>query len=277
MQKAKTYPCVLTIAGADPSGGAGIQADIKTIAATGGYAVSAITALTAQNTQGVQAIYAVPASFVAAQVEAIFSDIEVHSIKLGALLSEEVIETVAALLKKHRVNNVVLDPVMVSKNGSELLKSSALEALKKELFSLTAVVTPNLDEAEKLLAQRITNLSEMEGAASALGDQYKTNILIKGGHLNTEDSIDVLYLYKHLKCYRYAVERIETKNTHGTGCTLSSAIASYLAQGYLLSDAVARAKQYLTQAMQGGSRFRLGQGYGPLAHFYNREDLAGDE
>ncbi len=269
MQKTKTYPCVLTIAGSDSSGGAGIQADIKTIAATGGYAVSAITALTAQNTQGVQAIYAVPASFVAAQVEAVFADIEVNAVKLGALLSQEVIETVVALLKKHRVNSVVLDPVMVSKNGSELLQSDALDVLKKELFGLTTVVTPNLDEAEKLVAQRITNLSEMEAVASALGDQYKTNILIKGGHLNTKDSIDVLYLYEDSKCYQYAAERIETKNTHGTGCTLSSAIASYLAQGYLLPDAVARAKQYLMQAMQAGSHFRLGQGHGPLAHFYN--------
>ncbi len=263
----------MTIAGSDSSGGAGIQADIKAISATGGYAASTITALTAQNTQGVQAICAVPPSFVAAQMEAVFSDIEVQAVKIGMLFNQEIIEAVSTVLERYTVGSIVLDPVMVSTSGSELLEPDAIDVLKNKLFCLSTLITPNLIEAEKLIEKSITNLSEMETAAAALGNQYKTNVLIKGGHLNTKESTDVLYLYEQSRCYQYASERIETKNTHGTGCTLSSAIASYLAQGYVLPEAIVAAKQYLTQAIQAGSAFKLGQGYGPLAHFYNLEPV----
>lgn len=264
----KKPPCVLTIAGSDSSGGAGIQADIKTVSATGCYAASVITALTAQNTRGVQAVYALPDYFVKQQLESVFDDLNFDAIKIGMLFDTKTMLSVATALIKYKPSNIVLDPVMISKSGSELLKSGAIEYLKNHIFSLCSLITPNITEAEKLLEKEIRSESDMSLAATTLGEHYKTNILIKGGHLNSVISPDVLYSYIDAKFFWYITERLNTKNTHGTGCTLSSAIASFLAQDYSLNDAIAAAKNYLTNAIRFGSEANIGHGFGPVDHFY---------
>lgn len=262
------YPCVLTIAGTDPSGGAGVQADIKTITATGSYAASVITALVAQNTQGVQAIQEVTPEFVTQQLNSVFSDMTISAVKIGMLHTEAVIEAVAAILEKYEPNYIVVDPVMVAKNGCELLPSSRVQYLKERLFPLVHLMTPNLFEAEKILGEKIENIMQMESAAERMANSYQINVLVKGGHLDTCLSSDVLYSYLDKKHKWFHEERIQTKNTHGTGCTLSTAIASYLAQGYAVSDAVHAAKQYLTKAIHSGSTLQIGRGCGPVDHFY---------
>jgi len=269
MLEIKKYPCVLTIAGSDSSGGAGIQADIKTISATGCYAASVITAVTSQNTLGVQAIYPIPAAVVLQQMESVFSDLTMSAIKIGMLFDERIMDAVVAAIHKFKPNNIVLDPVMISKNGCELLKADDVEYLKKNLFSVCTLLTPNISEAEKLLGDVIQNQAAMELAATVMGEKYKTNILIKGGHLHSEKSSDVLYSYQDTTCYWYESTRVYTKNTHGTGCTLSAAIASYLAQDYVLQDAIVAAKDYLTKAIQSGRFLKIGLGIGPVDHFYD--------
>lgn len=267
MKASNQYSCVVTIAGSDSSGGAGIQADIKAISATGGYAASIITALTAQNTQGVQSIYPVPDYFVADQFESVFTDLNVNAVKIGMLFDESIIKIVHDSLKKYQARNVVLDPVMVAKNGHELLKPNTVEHLK-QLFPLAALITPNLHEAEKLLGGVIKTFADMESAAATLGNQFKTNVLIKGGHLDSPKSSDVIYYYQNSSYEWFHSERIATQNTHGTGCTLSSAIASFLAQQCSISQAIHKAKEYLQHAIQAGSLFQLGSGCGPVNHFY---------
>jgi hydroxymethylpyrimidine/phosphomethylpyrimidine kinase len=264
----KTRPCVLTIAGSDSSGGAGIQADIKTISATGCYAASAITALTSQNTLGVQAIYPVPPSTVSEQIESVLSDLNVNAVKIGMLFNQHIMEAVADALKKFKPHSIVLDPVMLSKNKCELLQKEAILYLYKNLFPLCTLITPNISEAEKLLGEKIKTQAAMEGAAAIMGKRYGTNILIKGGHLKTKLSSDVLYSHKNEPCYWYKLRRINTTNNHGTGCTLSSAIASYLAQDYSLHDAILMAKHYLTKTLESGKHLKIGHGIGPVDHFY---------
>ncbi|HVE44056.1 MAG TPA: bifunctional hydroxymethylpyrimidine kinase/phosphomethylpyrimidine kinase [Gammaproteobacteria bacterium] len=268
------YPCVLTIAGTDPSGGAGIQADIKTISATGCYAASVITALVAQNTQGVQAIQEVPAAFVMQQINSVFSDLDISAVKIGMLHNKKIIETVSSALEKLKPKNIVLDPVMVAKNGCKLLPSNIIHFIRERLFPLVNLITPNLFEAEKILGEKIETLPEMESAAEKIGNTFNVNVLLKGGHLNTTQSSDVLYSKKDLTHYWFHEERINTKNTHGTGCTLSSAIASYLAQGCTLQHAIHISKKYLTKAIESGRNFQIGRGCGPVNHFYL---LTGDE
>lgn len=268
MKTMKKYPCVLTIAGTDPSGGAGIQADIKAISATGSYAASVITVLVAQNTQGVQAIHEIPASFVAEQLSSVFTDLNIDSVKIGMLHDESIIDIVASALEKFQPKQVVLDPVMFAKSGCALLKANTIHFLKKRLFSSVNIITPNLAEAEKLLGTAIENTDEMQAAAASLGDEFALNVLLKGGHLNSHKASDVLYLYQTSQYHWFHADRIITHNTHGTGCTLSSAIASYLAQSYSLNDAISAAKQYLTNAIKSGSEFQLGLGAGPVNHFY---------
>jgi hydroxymethylpyrimidine/phosphomethylpyrimidine kinase len=246
MTKLKNYKCVLTIAGSDSSGGAGIQADIKTISALGCYAASIVTALTAQNTQG-----------------------EVSSVKIGMLHDENMIATVAQALEKFKPASIILDPVMVSKNNCELLQPSSVSFLKERLFPLATLITPNLPEAEKLLGIKITTTTDMQSAAIALGQQFKTNVLIKGGHLNADQASDVFFAKEEGQCYWFHADRVETKHTHGTGCTLSAAVSSYIAKEYSLYDAIFNAKQYLTNAIRSGSGFRLGHGCGPVNHFYH--------
>ncbi|MEO8402408.1 MAG: bifunctional hydroxymethylpyrimidine kinase/phosphomethylpyrimidine kinase [Gammaproteobacteria bacterium] len=268
MKKNKQYHCVATIAGSDPSGGAGIQGDIKTISALGCYAISIITALTAQNTQGVQGIQEIPPEFVQQQMDSVFTDISIDSVKIGMLHNTKIIDAVVAGLQKYQPRYIVLDPVMVSKNGSLLLQENTIAVLKEKLFPLVTLITPNLVEAEKLLGESIMTTADMEQAAKKLGRQFNINVLVKGGHLVSTQSSDVLYMKNEQHCEWLQADRIDTQQTHGTGCTLSSAIASFLALDYSLYDAVLNAKQYLTKAIEVGSEFQLGRGAGPVGHFF---------
>ncbi len=269
MTAEKHYARALTIAGSDSGGGAGIQADLKTFAANGCYGMSVITALTAQNTVGVRSIFAVPVEMVSDQMEAVLTDIGADAIKIGMLFSPLLIRTVAEGLRKWaRDVPVVLDPVMVAQSGDKLLKDDAVAALKEELIPLAHLITPNLPEAEVLLGRAITTLAAMEEAARELGKFGCSNVLIKGGHLEDADSDDLLYLGDEQRLLRFPGERIATNNNHGTGCTLSSAIAAGLAKGLPLSEAVAQAKQYITAAIQAGAAYRIGKGHGPLHHFH---------
>ncbi len=266
----KKYTSVLTIAGSDCSGGAGIQADLKTFSALGCYGMSVITALTAQNTSSVDAVHAVPAEFVGQQIDAIFSDIKVAAIKIGMLYDVDIIEIVANKIKALSNNiPIVLDPVMVAKSGDTLLKNTAIRFLYEKLVPLVTLITPNLPEAQLLLKKKIESRDDIQQAAKELCQEALQAVLIKGGHLQHSDKCtDCFYIKATDKVYWYEAERIKTKNTHGTGCTFSSAIASFLALGYDLYEAVARAKAYLSKAILAGSKFTLGHGYGPVQHFH---------
>lgn len=261
---------VLTIAGSDSGGGAGIQADLKTFAAHGVFGMSVITAVTAQNTLGVLAVQDVDPEIIAKQIEAIFEDLGADGVKIGMVSRIPAIETIAASLVKYRAPKVVVDPVMISKSGHHLLQPEAKEALIKKLFPLATVVTPNLHEAQAITGMKITAVPEMEQAAQAIYQLGPQSVLIKGGHLEG-DAVDVLFDGK--KMHYYQSPRIQTKNTHGTGCTLSAAIAANLALGYALPDAVARAKKYITTAIEHG--LALGKGVGPTHHFYELYRKAG--
>lgn len=264
----KTYHRVLTIAGSDSGGGAGIQADLKTIAANGCYGMSVITALTAQNTLGVTGIHAVPVAFVAAQMEAVLSDIGVDAVKIGMLFSPELIRTVAENLQKFDIRTVVLDPVMVAQSGDKLLQDEAIEALKQYLIPLAHLITPNLPETSVLLGRDILTAEAIEDAAVELAAMGCGNVLIKGGHLEGSDSDDCLYLGPEQRMIILPGERIATRNNHGTGCTLSSAIASFIARGETIENAVRRAKDYITGAIRAGAEYSIGHGHGPVHHFY---------
>ena len=259
----------VTIAGSDSSGGAGIQADLKTFAALGVYGASAITALTAQNTRGVSAIYDVPADFIAAQIDAIFSDLEVGAVKLGMLSQIAAIEAVAAGLARHRARNIVLDPVMVATSGDRLLADDAIDVLRRELIPRALVVTPNLPEAAALTGASLArNEREMETQAREILSLGPRNVLIKGGHGAGAEAVDLLIGQGEV--VRLSAKRIATKNTHGTGCTLSSAIAAGLAKGCDLVTAVQEAKAYVTAAIAGADQLKIGHGHGPLHHFYKQ-------
>lgn len=258
-------PVILSIAGSDPSGGAGIQADIKTISALGGYAAAAITALTVQNTLGVQAVTPVEASVVGAQVQAVLTDLRPQAIKIGMTGSAAVVRTLADLLQGYPSVPVVLDPVMASTSGHRLMDAEALEALRRQLFPCCTLVTPNLPEVQLLLERPIATIDEMKQAALTLSHTYGTAFLVKGGHLEGGAMCDVLYdgAQHHL----FTAPRIDSPNLHGTGCTLSSALATCLAQGDTLPQAVSRAKRYISQAIEAAGRLHIGQGNGPLWHF----------
>lgn len=264
----KQYCRVLTIAGSDSGGGAGIQADLKTISANGCYGMSVITALTAQNTVGVKAIHPVPVAFVQQQIEAVFSDIGADAVKIGMLFSPELITCVAQQLEFFNVKNIVLDPVMVATSGDKLLQDDAVEALKKHLIPMASVITPNLPEAEVLLNRILSSPSQIEQAAKDLAGLGCANILIKGGHFEDGASDDLLYLGEKKQTIVLPGKRIATVNTHGTGCTLSSAIASFMASGESVEDAVEQGKKYITGALMGGAEYSLGKGHGPVHHFY---------
>ena len=252
---------VLTIAGSDCSGGAGIQADIKTMIMNGIYAMSVITALTAQNTTGVFGIQETPVEFVDQQMDCVFQDIFPDAVKIGMLSSPEIMHHVAAGLQKYEARHIVLDPVMVSTSGHRLMQKEAEETLQKELFPLAEVITPNIPEAEVLTGLKITDADSMELAAKAISNEFHISVLLKGGH-RVEDANDLLYTDGKTQWLKG--ERIDNPNTHGTGCTLSSAIASNLAKGYDLTDSVIRAKSYLTDALR--ADLNLGKGSGPLDH-----------
>jgi hydroxymethylpyrimidine/phosphomethylpyrimidine kinase len=259
-------PIAVTIAGSDSSGGAGIQADLKTFAALGVYGASVITALTAQNTKGVFAIHAVPADFVAAQMDAVFADLDVGAVKIGMLANAPAIDAVAAGLGRHRQHNVVLDPVMAASSGEKLLRPDAIERLRK-LMSRARVITPNLPEAAALLdaphARDENEMREQAGKLLALGAGA---VLIKGGHGSGPESVDLLVEAE--SCERFAAPRVATNNTHGTGCTLAAAVAAGLAKGRTLGDAVREAKAYVTAAIAAADRLNVGSGRGPVHHFH---------
>ncbi|MEW6355099.1 MAG: bifunctional hydroxymethylpyrimidine kinase/phosphomethylpyrimidine kinase [Planctomycetota bacterium] len=257
----KNIARVLTIAGSDSGGGAGIQADLKTITVLGGYGMSAITALTAQNTQGVRAVHPVPPDFVAAQIEAVLSDIGADAVKTGMLAGPEIVAVVAEAIQKHRMDKVVIDPVMVAKSGDALLSPDGEKAMLEIMVPLACVLTPNIPEAERMTGLTIKGIEQMEQAAAALAERGARHVLVKGGHL-PDAATDVLYdgdRFHHL-----SAERIATKNTHGTGCTYSAAIATGLAQGLDVLGAVQMAKAYVTKAIQ--HSLALGRGAGPLDH-----------
>lgn len=255
---------VLTIAGSDCSGGAGIQADIKSISANGVFAMSVITAITAQNTTGVFAIQDITPEMIKAQIKAIFDDIKVDAIKIGMVSKIESIKAIAEGLREVKdLPPVILDPVMVSKSGFKLLSEDAKDTLIKELFPFATVITPNLPEAEEILGIKITNIDEMKEAAIKLKELGAKSILVKGGHLE-DDATDLLY--SDGEFYYFKQERIPTKHTHGTGCTLSSAIAANVAKGASIKEAVSAGKEYITMAIEHG--FELGKGVGPTNHFY---------
>lgn len=253
----------LTIAGSDSSGGAGIQADLKTMTVNGVYAMSVITALTAQNTQGVTGILDVSPEFITEQMDAVFTDIYPDAIKIGMVSSPEIVEAIAASLEKYQAKNIVLDPVMVATSGAKLLKEEAMDSLINRLIPLADVITPNIPEGEILAGMEITNEDEMIKAAEKIGKKYDCAVLLKGGH-RVNDANDLLYRNGEFKWFRS--ERIDNPNTHGTGCTLSSAIGANLAKGYDIDQAIEKAKDYLTGALRAG--LDLGKGSGPLMHNY---------
>lgn len=251
----------LSIAGSDSSGGAGIQADIKTMLMNGVYAMSAVTALTAQNTTGVRAILEVPPEFLKQQIDAVFEDIYPHAVKIGMVSSSELIHVIAERLRYYRAGNVVVDPVMVSTSGSSLMKDDAVRTMVKELFPIAGVVTPNIPEAQVLSGIRIEGEEDMVRAATDIGEAYGCAVLLKGGH-RISDANDLLYADGQLSWF-YG-NRILNPNTHGTGCTLSSAIAANLAKGFSVAESVKRAKEYISGAL--AAMLDLGQGSGPMDH-----------
>jgi hydroxymethylpyrimidine/phosphomethylpyrimidine kinase len=261
-----TTPIALTIAGSDSSGGAGIQADLKTFAALGVYGASVITALTAQNTQGVSGIHQVPAEFVTAQIDAVFSDLAVGAVKIGMVAHPPVIDAIVAGLKRWSPKHVVLDPVMVATSGDRLLAAEAVDALRTKLIPLASVITPNLPEAAALLDEGV---AADEAAVERQGRQLLAlgckTVLIKGGHGKGAESID--YLVDSSGVTALAAPRVATKNTHGTGCSLSSAIAAGLAKGESMEAAVRNAKAWVSAAIAAADRFSVGHGHGPIHHF----------
>jgi hydroxymethylpyrimidine/phosphomethylpyrimidine kinase len=264
---AKQVPIALTIAGSDSSGGAGIQADLKTFGALGVYGASVITALTAQNTLGVSAIHDVPPAFVAAQIDAVFSDLAVKAVKIGMVSQAPTIEAVVDGLDRWKPEFVVVDPVMVATSGAHLLATSAVDRLRRALLPRATVVTPNLPEAAALLGQAVAaDRAAIERQARELLHLGSRAVLIKGGHGEGAESVDYLVTADSVKVF--SAPRIATKNTHGTGCTLSSAIAAGLAKGLSLEAAVDAAKRYVTAAIAAADTLTVGSGHGPLRHFH---------
>ena len=262
-------PRVLTIAGSDSGGGAGIQADIKSISANGCFATSAITAITAQNTLGVNAVEGLSIDIIEGQIEAVLSDIGTDSIKIGMLHSGEVVLCVARLLRKYKIKDVVLDPVMVSTSGHKLIEESAIELMRTELIPLVRVITPNIPEAEILLGEPITEQSALPHAARRLAEKYGVSVLLKAGHLVNDELIDIFYNHETGETIELRAQRIDSPNTHGTGCTLSSALAAQLAKGFSLTEAVRAAKAYINAAIIHGANYRIGHGHGPVCHFFS--------
>ncbi|MCR5796316.1 MAG: bifunctional hydroxymethylpyrimidine kinase/phosphomethylpyrimidine kinase [Eubacterium sp.] len=257
----------LTIAGSDSSGGAGIQADIKTMIANGVYAMSAVTALTAQNTTGVTSILNATDDFLADELDCIFTDIFPDAVKIGMVSEASLIRVIADKLRKYGAKNVVVDPVMVATSGSSLINNEAVRVLSDELFPLATVITPNIPEAEALSGMSIKSKADLTKATEQIQQKYSCSVLCKGGHSLSEDACDDLLLTKDGEVHWFSGEKINNPNTHGTGCTLSSAIASNLAKGYDLSEAIERAKTYISKAISFG--LDLGKGSGPINHGFD--------
>lgn len=262
-----SYCSILTIAGSDSGGGAGIQADIKSISANGGYAACVITATTAQNTQGVTDIHAIPISHIIEQMKAVFDDINFSCIKIGMLHSSEVIKAVQDTLNTYKITNIIFDPVMIATSGDKLLNDDAVQSLK-EFLPHVRLITPNIPEAELLIGHTI-ELANLQTTAQELAQLYKTSVLLKGGHLELTDTMtDILYNYETKKTTVIQNKTVETINTHGTGCSLSSSIATYVGLGFSLEDACIKGCEYLNKAIEKGKDKLLGKGHGPVNHFF---------
>ncbi len=265
----KKYKIALSIAGSDPSGGAGIQADLKAFSACGCYGATVIVAVVDENTVGVTGVHPIPVPFVAGQIKSVLEDIGADAIKIGMLHSSELIRTVRDSLLKYKIKNVVLDPVMVATSGDKLLQDEAINTLKTELIPHVRVITPNIPEAEILLGKKIQSQADLPLVVKDLSFGQKVSVLLKAGHLTDDELIDVFYNAETDEIIKLSSKRIETRNTHGTGCTFSSAIAAFLAHGLPLNDAVAKAKEYMNNAILAGTEYEIGKGHGPVHHFFD--------
>ena len=271
MNPQKTYPIVLSIAGSDSSGGAGIQADLKTFSALGVYGATAITAITAQNTQGVNSQFALSPQMVYEQIIAVVDDISPTVVKIGMLSNVEIVHAVTEALSKYSLS-IILDPVMVSSSGHRLLSVEAQTVIKERLLPMSTLITPNIPEMEALTGMPLTTYKEKENAACYLMDCGVKAVLIKGGHEEGDFKTDILFSRldgEKMRINSFDSATISTKNIHGTGCTLSSAIAAFMARGYLLNDAVAEAKRYVSDAIRAGADVKIGHGFGPVNHGFN--------
>lgn len=265
----KQYKRVLSIAGSDPSGGAGIQADLKAFSACGCYGATAIVAVVDENTVGVTGVHPIPVPFVAGQIKSVLDDIGADAIKIGMLHSSELILTVKETLSRYNIANIVLDPVMVATSGDKLLQDDAIQTLKDELIPFVKVITPNIPEAEILLGAKIKSQEDLPLVVKDLSFGQSVSVLLKAGHLTDDKLVDVFYNAETDEIIDLSSERIQTINTHGTGCTFSSAIAAYLAHGLSLNDAVKKAKEYMNKAILVGAEYTIGKGHGPVHHFFN--------
>ncbi|MFW9878532.1 MAG: bifunctional hydroxymethylpyrimidine kinase/phosphomethylpyrimidine kinase [Candidatus Thorarchaeota archaeon] len=267
MRNKKFYK-VLTIGGFDGSGGAGIQADLKTFSALGCYGTTVLTALPVQNTMGVKSVYSIETSCVEEQIISILEDMHIDAVKVGMLHRGDIIESVVKILKPYNNINIVLDPVMVAKSGDNLLKPQAITKMKEQFFPVTTILTPNLSEASELLGRKIRDRTQMKKAALDLIQMGPQAVIIKGGHLEGDCDDCICLKNSNTEIHWALASRIQTKHTHGTGCTFSAAIAAFLARGFNILDSIMQAKEYLTQAINAGAKLRVGNGNGPVHHFY---------
>lgn len=268
----------LSIAGSDPSGGAGIQADLKTFSALGVYGATVITAVVDENTQGVTDVHPIPVSFVAGQIHSVLDDVGADAIKIGMLHSSELILAVKKAIGCDFALNTVLDPVMVATSGDKLLQDEAVDILKKELVPFVRVITPNIPEAEILLGEKIPDQKSVPDAARRMAEAFggKVSVFLKAGHLSEEILTDIFYNAEEKTIVEFPSKRIDTKNTHGTGCTFSSALAAFLAKGFSLSDAALCGKKYVYGAILAGKEYSVGKGHGPVHHFWNVPNWGGE-
>ncbi len=265
----KHYKRALTIAGSDPSGGAGIQADLKTFSACGCFGTSAIVAVVDENTVGVTGVHPVPVEFVTGQIRSVLDDIGTDAVKIGMLHSSELIRAVRDTLAPYALRNIVLDPVMVATSGDALLQKEAVATLRDELIPAARVITPNIPEAELLLGRKLDDQRTLPDAARELSHNGGgVSVFLKAGHLNDEELVDIFYNAETDEILPLRSRRLATRNTHGTGCTLSSALAAFLAQGCTLNDAATKAKEYIAAAIEAGAAYEIGHGHGPVHHFF---------
>ncbi|MFI3277252.1 MAG: bifunctional hydroxymethylpyrimidine kinase/phosphomethylpyrimidine kinase [Rikenellaceae bacterium] len=263
------YNRILSIAGSDSGGGAGIQADIKTISALGGYAATVVTAVTIQNTLGVSGVHPIPVDIISAQIDAVLSDIGADAVKIGMLHSAEVVEVVLRALDRHKITNIVVDPVMVSTSGHRLIEESAIDILRRELLPRARVITPNIPEAEIILNTSITAQDQLPALAQELSFAGRCSVLLKAGHLSEETLTDIIYDAESSVSTPLSSPRLYTRNTHGTGCTLSSALATLLGRGLNPTEAAIGAKEYITKAINSGAKYTIGAGHGPVDHLFD--------
>lgn len=265
----KHYKVALSIAGSDPSGGAGIQADLKTFSACGCYGATAIVAVVDENTVGVTGVHPIPVDFVTGQIRSVLDDIGADAVKIGMLHSSELILAVRDTLAQYDIRNIVLDPVMVATSGDPLLMADAVNTLKNVLIPAARIITPNIPEAEILLGEKILSQSSLPECARRLSQDRRVSVLLKAGHLSDSELVDVFYNAETDEILELRSKRLQTRNTHGTGCTLSSAVAAFLARGFEMNEAVTRAKDYINGAIMAGAEYEIGKGHGPVNHFFD--------